>query len=307
MTGRRLTRARTAASAHPAVSPSRAWARLSSTRQGVSSGARRAASARPRPGRREDGRPRPARRPGSGAPSACVGTSATARSSAATASSIRPSARWTLPRSFQLSKSSGSRARMRDRLPRPRRACPAGEADRRPSRLLVRAAIAVRHPRLRSRRRAPVAEEGAQHARPPRLRRSRNRFRARGGRSAGRTGAGRAGPRRPWDRRRRNRGGAIRASAIAPAHIAQGSSVTHRSQPSSRDVPSACGRRAAPPSRHGRSGSLSSRMRLRATATTAPSRITTAPTGTSPAAAAARASSSARRIGSGSGKLIRPA
>src|SRR5688572_12251000 len=95
----------------------------------------------------------------------------------------------------------------------------------------------------------------------------------------------------------------MRASAIAPAHMAQGSSVTHRSQPSSREVPSVAAAARSATISAWAVGSLPSRMRLRLTAIGSPSRMTTAPTGTSPASAAARASARARRIGSGSGKL----
>lgn len=95
----------------------------------------------------------------------------------------------------------------------------------------------------------------------------------------------------PYQRR------AIRASEMAPAHIAQGSSVTVSPQPVSRSEPSAC-----PPARITRSsawavGSASSRTRLPALASTLPSGAeSTAPIGASPLAAARRASSSASFI-----------
>ena len=87
-----------------------------------------------------------------------------------------------------------------------------------------------------------------------------------------------------------------RAKEIAAAHIGQGSSVTQRSQPASRSEPS-----LAAASRIARSsacavGSDSSRVRLPAAATMAPSFTMIAPTGTSPRAPAARASSSARAM-----------
>ena len=61
---------------------------------------------------------------------------------------------------------------------------------------------------------------------PPRSRGRRRRPPARGGRSAGGRSAGRDRRRRPWGRARRNRAGADARCEIAPAHIAQGSSVT---------------------------------------------------------------------------------
>src|SRR4051794_10146446 len=96
----------------------------------------------------------------------------------------------------------------------------------------------------------------------------------------------------------------MRARAIAPAHMAQGSSVTQRSQSSSREVPSAAAAARSATISAWAVGSAPSRMRLRAEATSAPARVTTAPTGTSPAAAAARASSSASRIGSEKDRTI---
>src|SRR3954471_4053849 len=99
----------------------------------------------------------------------------------------------------------------------------------------------------------------------------------------------------------------MRASAIAPAHIAQGSRVTQRSHSSSRAVPSASAAVRSATISAWAVGSTPSRIRLRAVETTAPERVTTAPTGTSPAAAAARASSSARRMGSEKGRTMRSA
>ena len=88
----------------------------------------------------------------------------------------------------------------------------------------------------------------------------------------------------PLGRRRRNRGG-IRASAIAPAHIAQGSSVTHRSQPSSRQSPTL--RRGFAQRHHlGMGGGIvvGRASGCAPTLSTSPPRVTTAPTGTSPSA-----------------------
>ncbi len=82
--------------------------------------------------------------------------------------------------------------------------------------------------------------------------------------------------------RRHNRGGPIRACDIAPAHIAQGSSVTHRSQ-LLEPVAAEHARRLADRQHLGmRGGSRSVRGALAALATISPFRTTTAPTGTSP-------------------------
>ena len=142
-------------------------------------------------------------------------------------------------------------------------------------------------------------------ARPLPPRRSRRARRAGDGRSAGRRCARHARRRRPSGSSAAKRSALIRASAIAAAHIAHGSSVTHKVQSSSRERAELRRRRRGwRPFRHGRSGSSDPRIALRASAMISSSSVTTAPTGTSPAAAASAARSSARRIGGGSGKLI---
>src|SRR5438270_8942184 len=95
-----------------------------------------------------------------------------------------------------------------------------------------------------------------------------------------------------------------RAIEIAAAHIAQGSSVTHSVQSSSREVPSLTAAARIAAISACAVGSLDPRMALRVSATISSPLVTTAPTGTSPAAAASAARSSARRIGGGSGKLM---
>src|SRR5262245_41746557 len=87
-----------------------------------------------------------------------------------------------------------------------------------------------------------------------------------------------------------------RERTTAPAHMAQGSSVTTSVQSSRRQRP-----RSREALRMARSSacaveSWSRTVRLLARVRTAPSRITTAPTGTSPAAAASAAAASASRI-----------
>lgn len=88
-----------------------------------------------------------------------------------------------------------------------------------------------------------------------------------------------------------------------PAHIAHGSSVTHRSQSASRSRPSACAAALIASTSAWAVGSYSRRGVLAATAITSPLRATTAPTGTSPALPPSRAASSAARIGAGSGNI----
>src|SRR5258708_7407767 len=83
------------------------------------------------------------------------------------------------------------------------------------------------------------------------------------------------------------------ASTIAPAHWAQGSSVTYRVASRSRSVASAASACCKTSSSAWAVGSRGAPVALWARATIPPSRATAAPTGTSPAAAAARASASA--------------
>ena len=151
-------------------------------------------------------------------------------------------------------------------------------------------------------RSSPLGEEHLEHRRRFASRPVRRKFQVDDGRSAGRRSAARARPRRPSRLARRNKGDRAWTCVIAPAHIAQGSSVTHRSHPSSLPVPSAPSAARIASISACAVGSPSDRIRLAAVAISAPSRVTTAPTGTSPAAPAFTAASSAQRIGSGSGK-----
>ena len=210
-----------------------------------------------------------------------------------------------------------ARRRGRDLSRRPRR------RPRRGSRRgLWRKRAALQSRRRRRPRRRPTAgsksgssrtaasaarRRSAAAARRPRPRRSRRARRADDGRSAGRRCARRGPRRRPWDPRRRSAAPSIRASAIAAAHIAHGSSVTHKVQSSSREVPSCVAAARIATISAWAVGSIDPRIALRASATISSPRVTTAPTGTSPAAAASAARSSARRIGGGSGKAHRPA
>src|SRR4030095_2676377 len=95
----------------------------------------------------------------------------------------------------------------------------------------------------------------------------------------------------------------MRASEMAAAHMAQGSSVTHNSQPSRRGLPRLAAAWRVTTISAWAVGSSSPRIALRASAMTSPLQVTTAPTGTSPASAACAARSSARRIGGGIGKF----
>jgi large subunit ribosomal protein L28 len=121
--------------------------------------------------------------------------------------------------------------------------------------------------------------------------------------AAGRLDPGQYRPdRRPCLGDPRTWGGTV--TPIAPAHIAQGSRVTHRSQSSSREVPSAAAAARIATISACAVGSAVWRIALADVATTCSPRITTAPTGTSPDLAASAARSSARRIGGGSGKAM---
>src|SRR5438874_13473959 len=89
---------------------------------------------------------------------------------------------------------------------------------------------------------------------------------------------------------------------MAAAHIAHGSSVTHKVHASRRDVPSFTAAARIASISAWAVGSRAPRIALRLSDTIPSPSVTTAPTGTSPSAAASAASSSARRIGGGSGK-----
>ena len=95
-----------------------------------------------------------------------------------------------------------------------------------------------------------------------------------------------------------NRSALIRATETAAAHIAQGSSVTHKVHSSSRERAELLGCGADRRHLGMRRRVVRSAHRIAALrrSISSPS-VTTAPTGTSPASAASRASSSARRIG----------
>ena len=88
----------------------------------------------------------------------------------------------------------------------------------------------------------------------------------------------------------------MRANEIAAAHIAQGSSVTYRSQSVRRSVPSAAAVWRIATISACAVGSRSANVRLPACAMRSPSCTMTQPIGTSPVAAAAWASSSARSM-----------
>ncbi len=88
----------------------------------------------------------------------------------------------------------------------------------------------------------------------------------------------------------------IRERTMAPAHIAQGSSVTYNVHPSSLQWPLACAARRIATASAWAVGSPRVWVRLWPAASSSPARTITAPTGTSPSSPATAASSSARRI-----------